>query len=80
MYPNFSVQNIDKVQAAAFGRPSIVGSQSLGLRPLELGDFESVDTIAEIYIEYTKLNMILEKIVEFQDRKAEISVEQVRTT
>ena len=51
----------------------------MDLSPLALEDFESADTTGEVFVEYTKLNMILEKIVEFQDRKAEISLEQVRT-
>ncbi|KAJ5743592.1 hypothetical protein N7533_008462 [Penicillium manginii] len=69
----------DKLQAAAFGRPIFISSQSINLRPLELGDFESPDVKAEIFIQFTSLNKILEKIVEFQDRKAEASHDQVRT-
>ncbi|RMJ26354.1 putative transcription factor [Aspergillus sp. HF37] len=69
---------VDKLQAAAFGRPAFLMSQSMDLRPLGLGDFESADTTAEVFIEYTRLNAFLEKIVEFQDRKAEISLEQFR--
>ncbi|KAL4888501.1 fungal-specific transcription factor domain-containing protein [Aspergillus ambiguus] len=67
----------DKLQAAAFGRPAFLLSQNMDLCPLGLEDFGSADTAAEIFIEYTKLNMLLERIVEFQDRKEEISREQV---
>ena len=52
----------------------------MDLHPLGLGDFESADMTVEVFIEYMRLNMFLEKIVEFQDQKAEISLEQVRTT
>lgn len=76
---NACVQVADKLQAAAFGRPAFLMSQSMDLSPPELEDFESADTAAEVFIEYTKLNMLLERIVEFQDRRAEISPEQVRT-
>jgi hypothetical protein len=55
-------------------------SKCMDLRPLELGDFESADVTAEVFIEYTRLNVFLESLVEFQDRRAEISLEQVRTT
>lgn len=80
LYSNiYYAQVVDKLQAAAFGRPTILLSQSLDLRPLELGDFESVDSAAELFIEYTKLNVVLENIVEFQDRKTEIPLGQVRT-
>jgi hypothetical protein len=51
----------------------------MDLCPLGLEDFETANTTAEVSIEYTKLNMLLERVVEFQDRKAEISLEQVRT-
>lgn len=76
-YSNFS-QSADKLQAAAFGRPIFLASQGIDLLPLEHEDFESADTKAEIFIQFTKLNMLLERIVECQDRKAEISHEQVR--
>lgn len=76
---NDCVQVADKLQAAAFGRPACLVSKSMDLSPLGLGDFESADTAAEVFIEYAKLNMLLERIVEFQDRKAEITPEQVRT-
>lgn len=45
---------------------------------LHLDDFETPDTSAEIFIEYTNLNFLLERIIEFQDRKSEASEEQVR--
>ena len=76
---NACVQVADKLQAAAFGRPAFLMSRSMDLSPPGLEDFESVDTAAGVFIEYTKLNMLLERIVEFQDRKAEISPERVRT-
>ncbi|KAJ5414669.1 hypothetical protein N7509_001296 [Penicillium cosmopolitanum] len=59
----------DKLQAAAFGRPIFISSQSINLRPLELEDFESPDAKAETFIQFTNLNKLLEKIVEFQDRR-----------
>lgn len=67
------------MKAAAFGRPAFLLSQNMDLCPLGLKDFEAADTSAEIFIEYTKLNMVLERIVEFQYRNAEISPEKVRT-
>lgn len=49
------------------------------MRPLEIEDFENEDAKAETFIQFTQLNKLLEKIVEFQDRKAEAPHEQVRT-
>lgn len=80
LHSNICTQGADKLQAAAFGRPAMLASHSLDLRPLGLGDFESTDVAAEVFIEHTKLNVFLERIVEFQDRKSEISPQQVRTT
>lgn len=51
----------------------------MDLRPLHLEDFEAADTSAEIFIESTKLNMVLERIIEFQDRNAGMFPEKVRT-
>ncbi|KAJ5793187.1 uncharacterized protein N7503_009165 [Penicillium pulvis] len=67
----------DKAQSACFGRPSVIRTAEMDLRPLQLDDFESQNLQAEIFIEYVKLNMIMGHIVDRHGRQSESHQEQV---
>ncbi|KAJ6126796.1 hypothetical protein N7523_002408, partial [Penicillium sp. IBT 18751x] len=66
----------DKLVTACFGRPSLFGDFDFNIRPLRLEDFEIPDLQAELCIEYTKLNVILGRIVDCHGRKGEVSQEE----
>ncbi|KAJ5168101.1 uncharacterized protein N7482_003695 [Penicillium canariense] len=62
----------DKLQTACFGRPTIIKDTDFNIRLPKLDDFEVPNLQAELFIEYTKLNVILGGIVERHCQKREM--------
>ncbi|KAJ6092371.1 hypothetical protein N7467_004340 [Penicillium canescens] len=74
----WSLYAADTLQSACFGRPSGIASSEFDIRLVQLADFELSNIQAELFIEYTKLNIILGRMVDCHNRRSEHSPEDVR--